>query len=51
MSGISVFARFKKDEELIGLSIEELEDKQFKGKSKQEAVEKALDNLKVQFDQ
>ncbi len=49
MSGITVFARFKKDEELIGKSLEELEGKEFKNKAKTEAVEKALENLKSQF--
>ncbi|RCW47361.1 MULTISPECIES: transcriptional regulator GutM [unclassified Halanaerobium] len=49
MSGITVFARFKKDKELIGKSLAELEEKEFKNKAKTEAVKKAVENLKSQF--
>ncbi|MGM0603195.1 MAG: transcriptional regulator GutM [Bacillota bacterium] len=50
MSGITVFARFKKDEELIGKSVVELEEKEFKNKARAEAVKEALENLKSQFE-
>ncbi len=46
MFGVTVFARFKEDENLKGLSFEEIENLEFKKESKQEAVEQALNNLK-----
>jgi len=50
MSGVTVFARFKKDEELIGKSFADIESMNFKRDSKREAVTKALDNLKTQLE-
>ncbi|MCC3144632.1 transcriptional regulator GutM [Halanaerobium sp. Z-7514] len=48
--GVTVFARFKKDEALKGLSFEEVEKLEFEKDSKQEAVEQALKNLKKKLE-
>lgn len=49
MSGITVFTRFKENQELVGYKLSQLEKEDLKNETQKEAVKQAIDEIKKVF--